>query len=132
LPASKCFGIISIGIIEDYKKSAVLEQLDQQLEGKLEARELTQPSACLLAKRSLLKGDFRGEDRALDSFDCDGKLTLDGNEAVLEDVRFSRSQVQHTLRACLSYGARWRVEGFRTEASCDEPESAASAAPSGS
>lgn len=96
------------------------------LEGKLEAAALTQDTACLLARRSLLKGEFRGEDRALDRFDCDGKLTLDGDRAVLEDVRFSRSDAHETVRVCLSRGARWRVEGFRTSARCDEPEASSS------
>jgi hypothetical protein len=123
-------GLITIGVVEDYRKSVAIEQLDQQLEGKLEAHELTQPTACLLAKRSLLKGEFQGEDRSLDTFDCDGKLTLTGDKGVLEDVRFSHSKDHRTVRVCFAYGARWRVAGFRTASSCDEPEPVA--APSGS
>lgn len=124
-------GLITIGVVEDYKKSSEIERLDRELEGKLEARALTQSTACLLAKRSLLEGEFRGEDRLPDKFACDGKLSLDGDSAVLEDVRFTRSKEQTTVRVCLAYGARWRVEGFRTAAGCDEPEPSASAPASG-
>lgn len=115
-------GLITIGIVENMKRDAEIESIDAKLEGKLEQAELTQPTACLLAKRSLLKGEFKGSNSAPDTFDCDGKLTVKGEKAVLEDLRFKRSSTQEKVRVCLERGARWRVTGFRQDASCEEAD----------
>jgi hypothetical protein len=115
-------GIITIGIVENVKRDAEIESIDAKLEGKLEQAALTQPTACLLAKRSLLKGEFKDSNSAPDTFDCDGKLTVTGEKAVLEDLRFKRSSTQERVRVCFEHGARWRVTGFRQDASCDQAE----------
>jgi hypothetical protein len=125
-------GLIIIGVVQNHQRDAEIAEIDGKLEGRLEAAVIDQPTACLLAKRSLLKGEFQEKDGSLDSFDCDGKLTVSGDEAVLENLRFSRSSSdRNTVRVCLARGARWSVAGFRRNASCREADDVTPPATSG-
>jgi hypothetical protein len=122
-------GLITIGVLKDYQRDSEVEEIDAQLVGKLETPRLDQPTACLLAKRSLLRGEYQSKDGSLDSFDCDGKLTVSGDEAVLEDLRFARSSTRETVRVCLTRGQRWSVVGFRQHADCQETDDTAVTVP---
>lgn len=115
-------GLITLGVVTDMQRDEELESIDAALEGKLEQATISQPTACLLAKKSLLKGEFKGSSTMPESFDCDGKLTVQGEKAVLEDLRFERSNAHERVRVCFERGARWRVTGFRQFASCDEAD----------
>jgi hypothetical protein len=118
------FGLFMIGIVivQNHERESTLAEIETQLAGKLERATIDQPTACLLAKRSLLKGEFNNSDTPPDDFDCDGALTLDGDSGVLEDVKFTRSSTRFTVRACLKRGARWSVSGFRQNNACSDPD----------
>jgi hypothetical protein len=114
-------GLITIGVVEDMRRDSSLSEIEQQLEGKLQRPTIDQASACLLVRRSLLKGEYKDSNSTVDGFSCDGKLTLQGDKGVLDDVRFKRSSERHVVRACLTRGERWTVGSFRDgNASCDE------------
>lgn len=123
------FGLFMVGlvIVQNYEREATLAEIETQLAGKLERTTIDQPTACLLAKRSLLKGEFKNSDTPPDNFDCDGALSVDGNSAVLEDVKFTRSSTRFTVRACLKRGARWSVSGFRENNACSDLDDTAKA-----
>jgi hypothetical protein len=119
-------GLISLGVISDLKKQERIEALDRQLRN-LDNPKLDHATACGLVEKRLLQKGFAGDSRPSD-IECDGKLVQNENRASLENVRFTANSNETVVRACLEYGARWSVLGFRKRASCDEPDDTAAAA----
>ncbi len=119
--------LIVIGIVSDMKKQARIDELDAQLQ-KASEQTLDQPTACRLTEKRLLQKGFGG-DKSVDEFECDGKLVQNGTRATLESVRFEADTKDVTVRACLEYGARWSVQGFRVNAACDQPDDTNASAP---
>jgi hypothetical protein len=117
-------GLITVGIIEGIKRDDRLAAISQQLGDSASKQELAHRTACLLAERRLLQGGFR-DDKSVDEFECDGKLTVDGDQASLDGIRFERGGDLLTVTACLERGKRWAVGSFRVDASCAEPDDTA-------
>lgn len=121
---------IAFTVVRGLQRDSEIAEIEQRLSGRLEQPALAHDQACLLAKRSLLLGEYHNSDN-VDLFDCDGKLTVQGEQATLDDVRFRLSSTRHTVRVCFERGARWRVTGFRDgDRSCSQTPSVATASSS--
>ncbi len=114
-------GTITLGVVQDVSRSNRIAELDKRLASTATQSTLTHQTACMLAERRLLQGAFRGE-KNIDSVECLGALSFSSQGATLSTLRFRLSSNEHTLRVCLEKGTSWYVAGFRTNASCQEPD----------
>ncbi|MEN9581437.1 MAG: hypothetical protein RJA70_4446 [Pseudomonadota bacterium] len=116
------FGTLVIGIAvhAERTRAAQIAALEARL-GDLSQTKLQHATACDLAQRRLLTEGFAGSTN-IEDFECDGKLLQDGTSATLEAIRLKTGSDHHTVRACLEYGARWSVSGFRKQALCSQPD----------
>jgi sRNA-binding protein len=113
-------GLITIGVVQDQKRSARVEAIEKQLGDSARSSPLAQLTACLLAEKRLLTEGWDGS-KTIDEVECDGRLQQTGDRAVLSGLRFEQSQKRIVLAACLQKGERWSVAGFST-IECNEKQ----------
>ena len=108
-----------------------IRELQRSVAAHAADRVLGHETACQLAELSVRKDGFHGDHSSTPkTFDCEGKLTLQGEHAMLEDFRFHGSD-DVTAAVCFKYGAQWYVDDFRNDPSClgDAADAGAVAAP---
>lgn len=113
-------GFIAFVIEQNAQKEQRIAEIDRQLADSTNA-QLSHNVACLLVERRLLKTGFR-KDSSVNDPECVGKVLQVGDQATLEDVQFKASGEHFSVRACLTYAARWSVSGFRLKNRCNEAD----------
>jgi len=127
------FGLaLALGIQQQREADARIAVLKAASEGVRDRETIDQRLGCALAELALLQDGFDGKTR-IEAFECNGKLTQNGETAELLDVRFRTSSSvsdRHAVTACLVRGSRWSVKELREDGSCaPRPASAPAAAP---
>jgi hypothetical protein len=127
-----CAGGFTVWYIHDTRvREARIAELQKVIDAHAAEEGLSHSLACALAEQRLLKEGFEDSSGVMiEDFSCDGRVSQDGDHAVLDPIRFHvSSSTAVTAKACLFRGARWSVARVAHGACSEPPHGAASASP---
>lgn len=107
---------------DEAEAAAKVQVLEARAKSGSEATALGLETACALAEAYTWKNGFEGTNGyRMKSMECIGKVTVDGDRAVLDAWRFAHDSTRHDVNVCFKRGGRWYVAEMKNGACWEGP-----------
>ncbi|RYZ66874.1 MAG: hypothetical protein EOP08_03965 [Proteobacteria bacterium] len=99
---------------DEAEAAAKAQTLEAQAKPGSEATVLSRETACALAEAYTWKAGFDDvKGYRMKHPECLGKVTVDGDRAVLDDWRFAHTTTRYDVNVCFKRGGRWYVSEMK-------------------